>query len=100
MRCSCEHSTLRLRNWSNSFRLSVAAARKILGPSGITVGEDGLYNQDDWEVFMHFGRHSTGGPNDADVELVREQNEIQKDIAFCTLICMRQYFNNAFDKLD
>lgn len=62
--------------------------------------EEGQYVQNDWEVFMHFGRHSTGGPNDADIELVRIQNEVQKDIAFCTLTCMRQYFNNVFDKLD
>lgn len=62
--------------------------------------EEGRYVQNEWEVFMHFGRHSTGGPDDADVELVRENNEIQKNLAFCTLICMRQYFSNAFDKLE
>lgn len=62
--------------------------------------EEGNYVQNDWEVFMHFGRHSINGAADADVELVCVKNEVQKDLAFCTLICMRQYFNNVFDRLD
>jgi hypothetical protein len=61
--------------------------------------EDMKSDPADWECFMNIGKHSQDGIDDIDQEVTCENGTTQCDLSFCSLSCMKMFFNSIFDSL-